>query len=103
APDDPPTNITLTPRSRSFTATLNSPRKPNGIISTYESNIHNLDTGENKLQNYTVLFTNTLVSIATINITDLEPFTNYSITVRAYTSGGESPWSGASSKPTLEA
>ncbi|CAH1778619.1 unnamed protein product [Owenia fusiformis] len=105
APDDAPTNLIIIPLARSFMIRFEPLNKPNGVITTYESFIQNLATETNQTQNYTVSSRNGLpLSIdARINITDLEPFTNYSVKVRAYTYVGSGPWSGLAYQTTLEA
>ncbi|CAH1799010.1 unnamed protein product, partial [Owenia fusiformis] len=106
APGDAPTDVVLTPQERSFTVTFRPLSRPNGIITTYECYIHNLNTGKNTTQNYTRP-SSTAATFSTtgetINITGLEPFTNYSIQLRAYTTIGPGPWSNPALKSTQEA
>ncbi|CAH1798999.1 unnamed protein product [Owenia fusiformis] len=108
APSDAPSNVSLIQGShgRSLTVTFKKLNRPNGQIITYESYIHNLDSNSIKYQNNTasskdVMFSNSYET--TITITDLKPFTNYSIKIRAYTSVGSGPWSGPVKQRTNEA
>ncbi|CAH1798989.1 unnamed protein product, partial [Owenia fusiformis] len=102
SPSDAPTNVILIPQRRSLTVIFDTLRRPNGRITTYESNIYNLDAGTDTIQNHTTA-RKLSITVETIIIRDLEPYTNYTIRVRAYTSVGSGPWSGPVSECTLEA
>ncbi|CAH1798990.1 unnamed protein product, partial [Owenia fusiformis] len=101
-PSDAPTNLILIPQRRSLIVIFNTLRRPNGRITTYECYIHNLNTSTDTIQNHTTARKSS-IAVETFIIRDLEPYTNYSIRVRAYTSVGSGPWSDPVSECTLEA
>ncbi|XP_041854149.1 phosphatidylinositol phosphatase PTPRQ [Melanotaenia boesemani] len=77
-PDSPPENLTVVESSPSTaTLTWSAPEKANGLIQYYEVLYDN--------ESYSALFNTTLNRITLVN---LKPFSNYNISVRAYTRYG---------------
>ena len=66
------------------------PIDQNGIITMYEVQYEPLETFGGQIQTQT---TNVTALMMSATLTDLEAFVNYTISVRAYTSVGEGPYS----------
>ncbi len=66
------------------------PTDQNGIITMYEVQYEPLETFDGLIQTHTV---NVSALSRSVTLTDLQEFVNYTISVRAYTSEGEGPYS----------
>ena len=74
------------------------PRDQNGVITMYQVLYQPLETFGGAIGPLTVNVTE-----LTVDLTDLEEYVNYTISVRAYTSAGEGPYSDGVTVITLEA
>ena len=64
-------------------ATWNDPIYPNGVITSYELNLTQLDTGDVVYSNDSLLVRNVTESVMVL------PYTDYTVTVAASTSAGQ--------------
>ena len=71
----------------------------NGIITMYEVQYKPLETFGGQIQTETV---NVAAPMMSVTLTNLQEFVNYDISVRAYTSAGEGPYSDEMSAMTQE-
>ncbi len=71
----------------------------NGIITMYEVQYEPLEMFDGQIQTNTTIVSAPMMSVT---LTDLQEFVNYNISVRAYTSEGEGPYSRGVVEMTLE-
>ena len=103
APDAPPQNV-MTMIISSTAIEVIWEEVPeinhNGIIIMYEVQYEPLETFDGQISTDTVNITN--ISILSTDLTGLEEFVQYNISVRAYTSVGPGPYSDPVTVRTLE-
>ncbi len=75
------------------------PEHQNGIIEMYEITYRQIDVFNEKIENK---FMNASKSETSTILVNLEEFVRYAISVRAYTTKGEGPWSEVRVATTLE-
>ena len=75
------------------------PRDQNGVITMYEVLYEPLETFNGSIMSNTTTVDGTATAV---NLTGLEEYVNYTISVRAYTSAGEGPHSDGIMVITLE-
>ena len=100
APATPPTNvmaIATSPRSITVMWEEVVPIDQNGVITMYQVLYQPLETFGGAIGPLTVNVTE-----LTADLTDLDEYVNYTISVRAYTSAGEGPYSDGVTVITLE-
>ena len=91
APATPPTNVmamAISPRNITVMWEEVVPIDQNGVITMYQVLYQPLETFGGAIGPLTVNVTE-----LTADLTDLEEYVNYTISVRAYTSAGEGPYS----------
>ena len=100
APPTPPTNVmamATSPRSITVMWEEVVPIDQNGVITMYQVLYQPLETFGGAIGPLTVNVTE-----LTADLTDLEEYVNYTVSVRAYTSAGEGPYSYGITVITLE-
>ena len=92
-PSSPPSNVMATatsPTSIMVTWDVVPPIDQNGVITMYEVLYEPLETFNRAIMSNTTTVDGTATAV---NLTGLEEYVNYTISVRAYTSAGEGPYS----------
>ena len=100
APATPPTNVTAmvtSPRNITVIWEEVVPIDQNGVITMYQVLYQPLETFGGAIGPLTVNVTE-----LTADLADLEEYVNYTISVRAYTSAGEGPYSDGVTELTYE-
>ena len=93
APTSPPSNVMATavsPTSIMVTWDMVPPIDQNGVITMYEVLYEPLEAFNGAIMSNTTTVDGTARAV---NLTGLEEYVNYTISVRAYTSAGEGPYS----------
>ena len=78
---EPPLNLTTVPSNTTVSVMWSPPADANGVVSTYLISL--FDSMSILIQNQTVVS-----STLTVEFTGLAPFTNYTVSVRAFTGDG---------------
>ena len=93
APSSPPPHVTaiaMSPTSIMVTWEMVPPIDQNGVITMYEVLYEPQETFNGAIMSTTTTVDGTARAV---NLTGLEEYVNYNISVRAYTSAGEGPYS----------
>jgi hypothetical protein len=102
APSSPPSNVAATAVSSTsinVTWDIVPPIDQNGVITMYEVLYEPLETFDGAIMSNTTVVNE---PVRTVVLTDLQEYVNYTISVRAFTSRGEGPYSDGITVLTLQ-